>query len=80
METHTRREPPTTDADMDAILTKDSFLSDASVMKKAMNAKNERKFRDLWNGDFPAIRVRAKLTLQSVSIPAFYCNGNTQPR
>lgn len=47
METHMRREQSVTDSDMDAILTRDSYLSDASVLEKAMNAKNGQKFRTL---------------------------------
>lgn len=78
METHMRREQSVTDSDMDAILTRDSYLSDASVLEKAMNAKNGQKLRTLWNGDISGYPSQSEADIALVSILAFYCNGNAQ--
>ena len=78
MKTHMRREQSVTDADMDAILTRDSYLSDASVLEKAMNAQNGQKFRSLWNGDISGYPSQSEADIALVAILAFYCNGNAR--
>lgn len=57
---------------------RDSFLSDESVVEKAMNAINGEKFERLWNGDIIGYPSHSEADAALVSILAFYCNGNAE--
>lgn len=54
----------------------DSFLSDESVVEKAMKAMNGEKFGRLWNGDITGYPSHSEADAALVSVLAFYCNGN----
>ncbi|NCB94063.1 MAG: nucleoside triphosphatase [Clostridia bacterium] len=57
---------------------RESFLSDESVVEKAMNAVNGEKFGRLWNGDITGYPSHSEADAALVSMLAFYCNGNAE--
>lgn len=57
-------------------LERDSYLSDESVLEKAMNAVNGEKFSKLWNGDITDYPSNSEADSALCSMLAFYCNGN----
>lgn len=52
-----------------------SYLTDEQVLEKAMNAKNGKKFKDLWGGEYSKSQSEADLAL--CSMLAFWCGGDT---
>lgn len=52
-----------------------SYLTDEQVLEKAMNAKNGKKFKDLWGGEYGKSQSEADLAL--CSMLAFWCGGDT---
>lgn len=55
-----------------------SYLTDDSVLAKAMTSKQGEKFRKLWNGDSSDYPSNSEADLGLISILAFYCNGNRE--
>ncbi len=55
-----------------------SFLSDESVLSKAMNASNGEKFRRLWEGDTTGYPSHSEAELAVCSVLAFYCGGDME--
>ena len=55
-----------------------SFLSDESVLSKAMNATNGEKFRKLWEGDISGYPSHSEAELALCSVLAFYCGGDME--
>lgn len=53
-----------------------SYLSDESVIEKAMKSKQGEKFTDLWNGEFKTSQSEADQAL--CAILAFWCGGDTE--
>lgn len=53
-----------------------SYLSDESVVEKAMNSKQGEKFKALWNGEFKTSQSEADQAL--CAILAFWCGGDTE--
>lgn len=52
-----------------------SYLSDGEVIEKAINAKNGKKFSELWSGNFDKSHSEADLAL--CSMLAFWCGGDS---
>lgn len=57
---------------------RESYLTDDSVLAKAMTSKQGEKFRKLWNGDSSDYPSNSEADLGLISILAFYCNGNRE--
>lgn len=55
-----------------------SYLSDESVIEKAMSSKQGEKFNKLWNGDISDYPSHSESDLALTSILAFYCNGDKE--
>lgn len=55
---------------------RESYLTDESIIKKAMLSKQGHKFSKLWNGDISDYPSHSEADLALTSILAFYCNGN----
>lgn len=53
-----------------------SYLSDDSVIQKAMASRQGEKFNKLWNGDISDYPSHSESDLALTSILAFYCNGD----
>lgn len=73
LDTHMKRPQPVRNH---LLPERDSFLTDESVVKKAMNAVNGEKFGKLWNGDITGYPSHSEADAALVSMLAFYCNGN----
>ncbi len=56
----------------------ESYLTDNSVIQKAMLSKQGTKFNKLWNGDISDYPSQSEADLALTSILAFYCNGNKE--
>ena len=54
-----------------------SFLSDESVIAKAMASKQGEKFRFLWEGNIPEGMSHSEADLSLLTQLAFYCGGDT---
>ena len=57
---------------------RESYLTDESVIQKAMSSKQGEKFNKLWNGDTSDYPSHSESDLALISILAFYCNGNKE--
>lgn len=57
---------------------RESYLTDESVIQKAMSSKQGEKFNKLWNGDTSDYPSHSESNLALISILAFYCNGNKE--
>lgn len=57
---------------------RESYLTDESVIQKAMSSKQGKKFNKLWNGDTSDYPSHSESDLALISILAFYCNGNKE--
>ena len=57
---------------------RESYLTDESVIQKAMLSKQGEKFNKLWNGDTSDYPSHSESDLALISILAFYCNGNKE--
>ena len=55
-----------------------SFLSDDSVIAKASNSKQGKKFKALWNGEIPEGKSPSEADLALCSILAFWCGGDAE--
>ena len=55
---------------------RESYLTDESIIEKAMLSKQGHKFSKLWNGDISDYSSHSEADLALTSILAFYCNGN----
>ncbi|WP_317317192.1 phage/plasmid primase, P4 family [Amedibacillus dolichus] len=74
LEKHMKRKNPK--KSMKQIEERESYLTDDSVVSKAMSSKQAEKFHKLWNGDISDYPSNSEADLALVSILAFYCNGN----
>lgn len=54
-----------------------SYLSDESVISKAMASRQGEKFRSLWEGDIPAGVTHSEADQALCTILAFWCGGDT---
>lgn len=75
LDTHMKRPQPVRNH---SLPERDSFLTDESVIEKAMNAMNGEKFGRLWNGDITGYLSHSEADAALVSMLAFYCNGNAE--
>ena len=57
---------------------RESYLTDESIIEKAMSSKQGHKFSKLWNGDTSDYPSHSESDLALISILAFYCNGNKE--
>ena len=57
---------------------RESYLTDESIIEKAMLSKQGHKFSKLWNGDISDYPSHSEADLALTSILAFYCNGNKE--
>lgn len=57
---------------------RESYLTDESVIQKAMSSKQGEKFNKLWNCDTSDYPSHSESDLALISILAFYCNGNKE--
>ena len=57
---------------------RESYLTDESVIQKAMSSKQGKRFNKLWNGDTSDYPSHSESDLALISILAFYCNGNKE--
>lgn len=57
---------------------RESYLTDESIIEKAMSSKQGHKFSKLWNGDISDYPSHSEADLALTSILAFYCNGNKE--
>lgn len=55
-----------------------SYLSDDSVIQKAMASRQGEKFNKLWNGDISDYPSHSESDLALTSILTFYCNGDKE--
>lgn len=76
LDTHMKRKRPLNMVNPD--LERDSYLSDESVLEKAMNAVNGVKFKKLWNADTTGHSSHSEADAALCSMLAFYCNGNME--
>ena len=58
--------------------TRESYLTDESVIQKVMSSKQVDKFNKLWNGNISDYPSHSESDLALISILAFYCNGNKE--
>lgn len=72
LDTHMKRPQPVS---KHPLPERDSFLSDESVVEKAMNGE---KFGRLWCGDITRYPSHSEADAALVSMLAFYCNGNSE--
>ena len=63
LDTHMKRPIPKASAEM---MERDSYLSDESVLDKALNAKNGEKFKRLWEGDITGYPSQSEQIRHSV--------------
>lgn len=75
LDTHMKRPQP---VNINPPTERDSYLSDDSVIEKAMNAANGAKFQKLWTGDITGYPSHSEADAGLVSMLAFYCNGNAE--
>lgn len=75
LDTHMKRPQP---VNTNPPTKRDSYLSDDSVIEKAMNAANGAKFQNLWTGDITGYPSHSEADAGLVSMLAFYCNGNAK--
>lgn len=75
LDTHMKRPQPVSKC---SLPEQDSFLSDESVVEKAMKAMNGEKFGRLWCGDITRYPSHSEADAALVSMLAFYCNGNSE--
>lgn len=75
LDTHMKRPQP---VNTNPPTERDSYLSDNSVIEKAMNAVNGAKFQNLWTGDITGYPSHSEADAGLVSMLAFYCNGNAE--
>lgn len=61
-----------------SINTPGSYLSDESVIGKAMVSKQSEKFKALWNGDIPQGKSPSEADQALCTILAFWCGGDTE--
>ena len=54
-----------------------SYLSDESVISKAMASKQGEKFRSLWEGNIPVGSTHSEADQALCTILAFWCGGDT---
>lgn len=54
-----------------------SFLSDESVIAKALASKQGEKFRSLWEGNIPEGMSHSEADLSLCTMLAFWCGGDT---
>lgn len=73
LDTHMRRATPKASAES---IERKSYLSDESVLDKALNAKNGEKFKRLWEGDTSGYPSQSEADQALCSIFAFYSNGS----
>ena len=73
LDTHMKRPTPKASAE---IMERESYLSDESVLDKALTAKNGEKFKRLWERDITGYPSQSEADQALCSILAFYCNGN----
>ena len=73
LDTHMKRPTPKVSAE---IMERESYLSDESVLDKALTAKNGEKFKKLWEGEITGYPSQSEADQALCSILAFYCNGN----
>ena len=76
LDTHMKRKQPLNMINTE--LERDSYLSDESVLEKAMNAVNGEKFKKLWNADTTGYSSHSEADAALCSMLAFYCNGNME--
>ncbi|OCN06373.1 nucleoside triphosphatase [Erysipelotrichaceae bacterium MTC7] len=74
LDTHMKRKQPL--KMINPNLERDSYLSDESVLEKAMKAANGEKFKKLWNADTTGYSSHSEADAALCSMLAFYCNGN----
>ena len=55
-----------------------SYLSDASVLKKASSSKQAEKFNALWNGQVPEGKSHSEADAALCAILAFWCGGDLE--
>lgn len=55
-----------------------SFLSDESVIAKALASKQGEKFRSLWDGDIPEGMSHSEADLSLCTTLAFWCGGDIE--
>ena len=73
LDTHMKRPTPKVSVET---MERESYLSDESVLDKAMSAKNGEKFKKLWEGEITGYPSQSEADQALCSILAFYCNGN----
>lgn len=55
-----------------------SYLSDTSVLQKAMASKQAEKFKALWNGIIPDGKSHSEADAALCTMLAFWCGGDTE--
>lgn len=55
-----------------------SYLSDNSVIQKALHSKQGEKFGALWNGTVPPGKSHSEADMALLTILAFWCGGDTE--
>lgn len=55
-----------------------SYLSDTSVLQKAMASKQAEKFKALWNGIIPDGKSHSEADAALCAMLAFWCGGDTE--
>ena len=54
-----------------------SYLSDESVISKALSSKQSEKFKALWSGDIPDDKSHSEADQALCTMLAFWCGGDT---
>ena len=54
-----------------------SYLSDESVISKALSSKQSEKFKALWSGDIPDGKSHSEADQALCTMLAFWCGGDT---